>query len=392
MEHETKRTRPRQRGGSGGGAAPALALLLLLSTGAAACHSGGGEGSGGPPPAPVKVGEVSRKDVPIEVRAVGSVESIATVDVQPQVSGTLQQVLFDQGAEVTQGDVLFRIDPAPFEAALAQAKANLAQARAQAKNARTELGRQRTLRKRNLTTGQAYTQALAQSRAAAAAVKAGEAAVQSAQLQLGYATIEAPISGKTGALQVTEGNVVGPGRTLVTIEQLRPVYVAFSVPAADLEALRHPTRPLTVTVSPPGTQASYQGSVGFVDNSVDAKTGTVRVKATLPNRDEALWPGQFVRVVLELGVRNDALVVPSEAVQRGQKGTYVFVLKDDGTVASVPVDVVQQNPHDTVIGGGLSPGRKVVTDGQLRLTPGTKVEVVESLEGQGPQESGAPAS
>ena len=339
-----------------------------------------------PPEAvPVTSASVERRSVPVEVTAIGHVEPYSTVSVKSQVAGTLLSVAFREGQNVRKGDVLFRIDPRPFEAVLAQAQANVARDRAQAKNAAAEVDRYAGLVQKDYVTREQYDQVKANAEALASTVKADEAAVENARLQLSWCTITAPIAGRTGSLLVHAGNVVkaNDDNPLVVINQIEPVYVTFAPPETSLEDLRRPPggRPLAVAAAPPSDPAHpRRGELTFVDNAVNPATGTITAKATFGNADESLWPGQYVNVTVVLRNEPDAVVVPSPAVQSGQNGSYVYVIKPDSTVESRPVSVERTQGTITVVAKGLAPGEQVVTDGQLRLTPGARVEVKKGTE------------
>lgn len=357
-----------------------LGLVLL----AGSCSSGDGAAQGGtdrPPAVPVTVAPVVRRDAPVTVTAIGRVQAYSTVEVKAQVEGRLAKAHFAEGQEVARGELLFTIDPRPFEAALREAEANLARDRAQQENAAVEATRFARLIKDGVVSADEYDQARTRAKALEGTVKADEAAVERAGIQLQYCSISAPIDGRLGQLLVHEGNVVKANETtLATINQLRPVYVEFAVPQQELPAIRRQMaeRRLPVAASIPGAnggQARVLGELSFVNNTVDTATGTVLLKAVFANRDEALWPGQFVNVELGLATRPDAILVPARAVQTGQAGRYVFVVQADGTVASRPVVVGPATGEDVVVEEGLAPGEEVVTDGQLRLAPGVRVEV-----------------
>jgi len=322
--------------------------------------------------------------MPIQVTATGSVEPIQTVAVLPQVQGVLLRVRFREGDEVAVGQVLFEIDPRPYEAALQQAKATLARDLVQAANAVLEADRYGALVANASVSKEDYQAKRAAADALIAAALADSAAVAVARLNLEYATIRAPIAGRTGGLQIREGNVVRPTTStpLVTINQLRPILVRFAVPATQLPALLRPaTRGrgggARRVLARPGrdTAAVLVGDLSFVDNHVDSATGTVLLKGRFPNRDETLWPGEFVDVTLVLAVDSAATVVPVQAVVTGQQGTYVFVVAADGRVSQRPVTVARTVDTLAVIADGVTPGTLVVTDGQLRLTPDARVEI-----------------
>jgi len=342
---------------------------------------------------PVTVAKVRLKNVPLNLHAIGNVEPIHSVTVRPQVGGVLQRVGFSEGQEVKKGDLLFEIDSRPLQAALAQAQALLARDRANLHDAEATARRYAALVKKEYVTQQQAENAEAQALALKAALAADEAAVQNAKLSLAYAQIRAPVTGRTGSLLVHAGNVLkAPDDKLVLIDQLQPIYVSFSVPEQMLPQIRArgAASKLAVEAAPvlpdssgaPEQKASglikgetQTGTLTFVDNAVDMQTGQIRLKATFANLDETLWPGQFVDVTLTLGEQQGAVVAPAEAVQRGQNGEYVFVVKGDHTVESRPVTVSRSDQREAVIEKGLQAGETVVTDGQLRLQQGSKVQI-----------------
>jgi multidrug efflux system membrane fusion protein len=357
-------------------AASATAAILLASL--AACSSGNTARDPAQAPVPVTLGVVQAKDVPVTVQVIGSVEAYSTVEVRSQVGGELLRVPFSEGQDVHRGDVLFVIDPRPFEAALQQAKAQLERDRAQLKNARADADRYAGLVEKDYITPSEFDKIKTTASALEATVQSDEAAVKSAELQLEYSTLRSPIAGRTGRLMVHPGNVVkaNSDAPLVVIEQMDPIYVSFSVPEQRLLEIKRLQAAGTLAVEalvPDSGGRSASGRLSFIDNSVDHQTGTVLLKGTFSNPERILWPGQFVTATLTLSTRAGALVVPSEAVQTGQQGSFVFVVKPDSTVESRPVTVGVTTEHESVIEKGLAAGEQVVTDGQLRLVPGAKV-------------------
>ena len=334
-----------------------------------------------PETAPVTVASVSRQDIPVEVRAIGHVEPFSTVDVKALVGGQVTRVGFQEGQNVHKGDLLFQIDPRPYQAALAQARAQLERDRALARNAEEDVKRYTALVQKDYVTREQYDATRANAAAAMASARANEAAVQNAQLQLSYCTVTAPVSARTGSVLVHAGNIVkgNDDKPLVVLNQIQPVYVTFSVPESSLAQIRARARPgekLKVTASPAGTSTRGQtGELSFVDNTVDAGTGTIVLKATFANEDEGLWPGEFVDVVLTLATEPQVITVPTQAVQTGQSGQYVWVVRKDLTVESRPVTVSRTQGPIAVVARGLEAGEQVVTDGQLRLAPGVRVEI-----------------
>ena len=351
-------------------------LAGLAGTLAATTACGPSQG-GAPPKVPVSVARAERRALPYELDATGTVEPIRSVDVLPQVNGTILHVRFAEGDEVAPGQVLFEIDPRPYQAALQQAEGALLRDLTNAIAAAREAARYKTLATTNTVTQEDYEAKQSAADAAAAAVRSDSASAAIARLNLEYATVRAPIGGRTGRLLLHEGNLVRAGSdALVSIVQLRPILVRFPVPATNLPALRQRAgQELKVIALPARDSASaVQGMLSFVDNQVDTATGMVLLKARFPNRDGALWPGEYVTVTLVLGMQNDAVVVPSQAVVQGQQGTYVFVVNNDGTAATQPVTVERTLDSLSVI-AGVPAGTLVVTDGQLRLTPNAKVDI-----------------
>src|SRR3989449_10372322 len=318
----------------------ALATLSLLL--ALGCSR---KGAGGQPRVPVTVARAEQRPVPFEIPATGTAEPRQTVSVQSQVTGVLTQVAFREGDEVATGQVLFQIDPRPFQAALDQAQAMLARDQAQAQSAVLDAQRYAELVKQDYVTHSDYEAKRAAAEALQAVVRADSAAVASAALNLDWATIRAPIAGRTGRLLVHEGNLVRANANatdpLVVINQIHPILVRFAVPEAHLADIqRYRKNRLPVLVSPSKTDTVFtEGTLTFIDNSVDTTTGTVLLKAEFPNRDSALWPGEFLNTRLQLYIEDKALVVPSQAVMSGQQGSYLFVLNQDGTARSQPVTV-----------------------------------------------------
>jgi multidrug efflux system membrane fusion protein len=297
-------------------------------------------------------------------------------------------VNFREGDDVKQGQVLFTLDRRPLEAALQQAQANLERDMAQAANAAVQSKRFQDLVERGIAPLEQADTSRAAVAALNATVEADRAAVENAKIQLQYATIAAPISGRTGALMVHEGNLVrgNDPAPLVTINQVTPISVAFAVPESRLPELKRflDLGSLQVTATPPNDDVPAVGRITFVDNAVDQNTGTIRIKGTFPNTDRRLWPGQFVNVVVTLTTDPAAIVVPSAAVQAGQEGPYVFRVKTDDTVEMQPITVERTRGAETVIAGGLSPGDTVVTDGHLRLVPGSRITAKTSASAEAP--------
>ncbi|MBW8838770.1 MAG: efflux RND transporter periplasmic adaptor subunit, partial [Gemmatimonadetes bacterium] len=335
----------------------AVAALAL----AAAC---GGKTAENAPTVPVSVSPAVRIDAPALVAANGVVEPVQTVAVEAQVGGTLTEVSFQEGEEVSEGQVLFRIDPRPFESALRQSEAALARDRAQAQNAQREAERYKALVAKDYVTQSQAEQAQAQAASLVATLQADSAAVENARVNLGYTSIRAPIRGRTGSLLVRRGNLVKPnGGALVVINELQPILVRFPVTARDFLALRRRVAmgpvPVRVTASD-STVLPEQGSLTFLDNAVDSLTGTVTAKARFNNSSRALWPGEYVRVSVQLDVRSGAIAVPTTAVMNGQEGTYVYVVDSEKNAHVRTVTPGQAVGDLTVIERGVQPGEQVV--------------------------------
>ena len=327
---------------------------------------------------PVTTAAAIRKDLPLEMGVIGTVEAFSTVTVRAQITGELTAVKFQQGEDVEAGQELFALDRRPLEAALLQARANLQRDTAQASNATAILERYETLVEKGILAREQRDTARATVAALEATMAADRAAIENAEVQLQYATIRAPIPGRTGALMVTAGNLVRANdqTPLVTINQVTPIFVAFAFPEASLSALRRylDRGSLRVEARPTGSDGpAAVGQITFVDNAVDQTTGTIKVKGTFNNEKRPLWPGQFVNVVVRLATESAAIVVPSVAVQTGPEGSYVFVVAADQTVELRPVTVARVAGTETMIATGLAAGDTVVIDGHLRLVPGTRV-------------------
>lgn len=353
---------------------PALALALALAAAVAACGRGAAPPSAkGPRAVPVRTAQVAVRTAPLEVQAVGRITSARSVALRARVSGQLVAAHFAEGQAVRQGDLLLELDRRPFEAAVAEARANLARDEARAGNARAEAARAEALAGDEYVTRQQAEAARAAAAAADAGAAASRAALQRAELDLSFATLRAPSAGRTGRLLVHPGNQVAAGaQDLVTIEQVKPVLASFAIPERHLAALRAAGPGATARVRVAGG-AEAAGPVTFVDNAVDPATGTILVRARLENADEALWPGQVAEVRLRLGERAGALVVPAAAVAQGQAGDYVWVVKD-GAAELRPITVAEAGEREVVVAQGLQAGEVVVTEGQLKLTPGARVE------------------
>ncbi len=322
---------------------------------------------------------VENKPMPVEIRTFGTVEALSTVTVKAQVSGLLSEIAFSEGQEVNTGDLLARIDARPFEAELHQTEAALARTRAQRENAERNLRRTADLFAKGFVSEIDRDLAATTLSVQQASERADEAASESARIQLGYCTIRAPISGRTGRRLADRGNLVVANTTaLVTINEIRPVNVTFAVPQQDLERLRDwrsaPDFRVEATL-PDSSGVTETGRLAFLDNAVDRATGTILLKAEFTNAANRLCPGQFVNVRMRTAIETNAAVIPFRAVQNGQKGTYVFVVKPDSTAEVRLVKIARNVDEESVIAEGLQAGETVVTDGQQRLGPGTKVEV-----------------
>ena len=397
--------------------------------GSAKSGKGGGRGRGEGGPAPVLVAKVAQKDVPVNIDVIGNVEAYSTISVRAEVGGLLTKVAFSEGDYVKKGAPLFDIDPRPFAAQLSQAQAQLIQAQANStrdtaaasqaeanlardianqKYAAAESARYARLFSQGIVSREQNDQLSASAEALSQTIAADKAAIQSAQaqiaadkaaaataeamvenakVQLSYTSISSPIDGRTGNLPVKQGNLIAPNTSeLTTIAQVQPIYVTFAVPESQLTAIRQHMAEgkLQVLAQPQDDATKVQtGVLTFVDNTVDASTGTIKVKGTFQNEGNVLWPGEFVRVTLRLAMLNDAIVVPNEAVQTGQDGTFVYVVKDDRTVSMRPVVTGPRVNEDLVIEHGLEPGETVVTEGQLRLAPNSRVTFGEGRGGRG---------
>lgn len=331
------------------------------------------------PAAPVRVAAVVSRDMPVQLQAIGNVEAMATVTIKAQISGQLVHVHFKDGDFVKKGQLLFSIERPPFEAALRQAEGVLARDEAQALNAKLDAERYQGLGREGVVSKQQVDAAFAASQAAQAAVAADRAAVETAKINLQYTSIYSPINGRTGNVGVKEGNLVKANDVpiLVTINQIEPIYVSFSVPEQQLAELKKysTAKSLKVDAAPQGSTQHFQGRLTFIDNSVDLSTGTIKLKATFDNQQHVLWPGQFADVALTLKSQPNAIVVPTAALQTSQNGTFVYVVDAELKAQPQPVKVAWTVGDDTVIASGLQPGQRVVTDGQLRLTPGAKVDI-----------------
>jgi len=365
---------------------PLLLPVALIFLG---CHK---DTPGRPAVPTVVVAQVERRDVPVVLQATGTVEPIQAASVSAQVDGIIERVAFHEGDEVERGQLLFQIDPRPYQAAHAQAEATLSRDLAQLESAERDQARFEELAKREFVTAQQLDQARSNAAAQAATVRSDSAVVSRARLDLDRASVRAPISGRAGAVLLKEGNVVraAGGEPLVVINQISPILVRFAVPATELGAVRGAGAGLPVVATPVGdTARPVPGLLTFVDNAVDSMTGTILLKASFPNRERSLWPGGLVRVSFTVAVEKGALVVPASAVLTGQQGSSVYVVEDSNRVSLRKVTVTRTTDTLAVLGAGVSPGDRVVALGQVRLTDGATVQVV-SAQGGADSVGGSP--
>jgi len=361
-------------------------FAALILAGIAATHfaeSGAKEKkpSPGSPAVPVSVAVAVERNMPVAVRAIGNIDPYSTVAIKARVDGQIVKVNFHQGQAVHKGEVLFQLDARPFEAALRQAEANFARDKASRDQAHSQERRYHDLLEKHFVSKEAYAQIRTAQETAEASLMASQAAVETARINLQYCTIRSPIDGYVGRIMLQLGNLVKANDTnpLVVINQVQPIYATFAVPEQRLAEIRRhmAAGPLTVTVAGPGRHGGpiATGHLVFVDNAVDVSTGTIKLRAQFDNRDLALWPGQFVNVNLRLYEQKNAIVVPSIAVQTGPQGEFVFVVKPDFTTEVREVTVARTEGDLAVVAKGLVKGEQVVTRGQLRLSPGTRVVV-----------------
>lgn len=332
-----------------------------------------------PPPVPVKLAKAVVRDMPLKLEFTGRTEAYETVTLKSRVDGQVQSVTFTEGQHVSQGDILLRLDPADFQARLNQMEANLAKSQAQLAKARSDVERYIALRAKGFVSEEKVSEMRTAAAAAESSAQADAAAVELARLQLSYATIKAPFIGVVGAKLVFPGTAVKVNDTaLAVVNRVRPLYVGFAVPEKYLPQLqagmRSSGKSMKAAISLPSGADAWEGDVRFLDNGVDVTTGTIQLKAIVPNADEKLAPGQFVTVSLVLDTLKDAVVVPTEAVQQGAEGSFVFVTKEDGSVDLRKIRVASVQKLVAVIAEGLAGGETVVTEGQLRLTAGARVK------------------
>lgn len=357
-----------------------LSLGLVLSGCGESKPAAGAKAGRGGGAAPVYAGKVQRKVVPLVIEAIGAVEPIRATAVRSQVTGTLQRIAIREGQDVKAGDLLFEIDPRPFVNAVKSAEADLQKAKVQLETARAQVNRYRGLTADQMVSKEQFEKLSDTARALEAEVIADEAKLATARLNVEYCSIRAPIAGRTGNIAVHEGDLVRTneaGGLLLSINQLSPIYVTFGVPQQYLGTLTRyrASGDLKVSVTPPGQdEKPEQGVLTFMDNTVDQATGTLKLKASFPNPNQRLWPGQFGRVSVTLATP-EALVVPTSAVQTSQTGQHVYVIREDKTAELRPIVAERTFENETVVAKGLNEGETVVTDGQLRVVPGRPVDI-----------------
>jgi multidrug efflux system membrane fusion protein len=351
-----------------------LSVVFLLCTGCTAKK----EKPKTKPPVPVKVTQVVQKDVPVQVKAIGNIEAYTSVAIKSQVNGQIARLHFTEGSNVEKGALLVSIDPEPFQATVSQCEATLAKDQAQAKYAREQSERYAGLVKEGIVTRDQYESLYSNAESLAASVVADRAAIRNAKIQLGYCSIRSPISGRTGTVALQPGNLVKSNDlAIVTVNQLTPISVTFSLPEKRLAEIKRAMSAGQLKIEaviPNEPGATESGTISFLDNAVNAATGTIKLKGTFANKTHKLWPGQFTDVVLTLASRQNALVVPTHAIQTSQQGEFVYVVKQDNKVEMRQITSAATAGEETVIEKGLAAGETVVVDGQLRLTPGAVVE------------------
>ena len=329
---------------------------------------------------PVRITTVASKPTPVEFNTIGNVQTIASVSVKSRIDAVIEQVLVKDGQFVKAGDVLFQLDSRAGQAALHQAEATLARDQAQLANAQRNASRSKSLIAKNFVSQQQFDTDSSTATALEATVKADQAQVENAKIVMSYYTITAPIDGRVGLISIKQGNSIKANDVpLASVNQIQPIYVSVALPQNNLPELRAAMAkgPVTVQVTPAGDKGEpISGKIAFFDNTIDATSGTINVRSTFDNADQRLWPGQFVNVSVLVRTDPNALVIAPAAIQAGQNGTYVFIIKDDNTAEARPVTVDRTVGGMAVISKGLSPGEKVVTDGQLRLSNGARVQVV----------------
>jgi len=345
-------------------------------------------GVSGRPPAPVVVASVEQRDIPVQITAIGNVESYQTVQIRSQLNGQIEKIFFKEGQDVHKGQLLFQLDKRPFQADLEKAMGTLRHDEAQAENSRLQAERYSQLEKQGVISREQADLIRSQAKADASAVYADKAALDAARVQLQYTDITAPIDARTGAVMINLGNLVKANDTpfLVQLNQITPIYVAFSIPEDQLsEVRRYSVAQLNVLAYPKGQSSNpSEGRLTFIDNGVDTQTGTIKLKATFSNKDRRLWPGEFVDVALNLSTRKDAILVPTKAIQTGQQGEYVYVVNPQNIAESRALKTVGTYQNYTVVAEGLNAGEQVVVNGQLRVAPNAKVAVQNAGSGSAP--------
>jgi membrane fusion protein, multidrug efflux system len=358
--------------------APTLLAAVLATS---ACQRVGSQNTSEAPPIPVEAAAAEVRNMPIEMHAIGAVEPIASVQLKSKVQGEILRVHFADGAEVQQGDPLFDIDARSFEVALKRAQANLAMARSTAENASEQAERYTTLINRGVASKEQFSQYLSTAESQRSVLDARQADVDEAQLSLGWTQVRAPISGRAGSALLKPGNIVNANTDVLTvINQMEPIYVAFSLHEGALNEVRKwmaTGKPIVSARDPDSGRLLGTGELTVIDNKVDRVSGMIAFKATFPNEDDTLWPGQFVDVTVKLADQPNALTVPTTAIMEGQQGSQIFVIS--GNTAEMRKVKVGRTVGDmTIVTEGLNAGELVVTSGQLRISPGAKVTIVES--------------
>ena len=339
------------------------------------------------PAVPVKVAEALQKDVPVQLKAIGNIEAYTSVAIKSQVSGQIARIHFTEGSDVEKGALLVSVDPEPFQAALSQFEAALSKDQALAKFASEQASRYEGLLKEGIVTHDQYDLLLSNAESLASAVVADRSAIKSAKIQLDYCSIRSPISGRTGTIALQPGNLVKANDLpIVTVNQLSPIYVTFSLPEKRLAEIKRGMAAGNLQIEafiPNEPRNTEVGTISFLDNAVNPATGTIKLKGIFANKSHKLWPGQFTDVLLTLASRQNAVVIPTSAIQTGQQGEFVYVVKPDNTVEMRQVTSAAVTGEESVVDKGLAAGETVVTDGQLRLTPGAVVEAKEKPAGDG---------
>jgi len=363
-----------------------MGVLILSGCGNKDSVQAAAPGASGRPPAPVVVASVQQRDIPIQIQAIGNVEAYQMVQIKSQVDGQIENIFFNQGEDVHKGQLLVQLDKRPFQANLEKAIGQLKHDEAQAENSKAQAARYTELEKQGVVAKEQADLQRTQAKADEAAVYADQAAVDAAKVQLQYTDIKAPIDARTGALLINKGNLVKANDTpfLVQLNQVTPIYVAFSIPEAQLSEVRSYVaagKQLKVLAYPKGETKLAEGVLTFIDNSVDMTTGTLKLKGTFVNRDKRLWPGEYVDAVLELSIEKNAIVVPTKAIMNGQQGDFVYVVTSDGTAQPRPIKAAGSYQSLTLVSSGLEKGEQVIVDGQVRVVPNGKVAVQSTSSG-----------